>query len=100
MRYDTPIYFQTVKAGALDEKTGNYGEDTVLEVMAYANVTDSGVETINLIYGAIRQGIKTIRLQVPYLKEYDYIRIGRRRYRVDFKRTLRLKENLVVSEVQ
>lgn len=100
MRYDTPIFFQKVKAGAYNEATGNYDEDTVLEAKVYANVSDSGVETINLIYGAIRQGVKTIRLQVPYLSEYDYIRIDRKRYRVDFKRTLRLKENLVVSEVQ
>lgn len=100
MRYDTPIYFQTVEKGAYDPDTGNYAEDTPTEDKVYASVTDSRAETLNLVYGELKQGCFTIRLQNIYRKPFSYIRIGEKRYRVDFSRKLRLKHIFVVSEVQ
>ena len=97
MRYDKPIFFQRVTPGELDPVTGNYGEDEVAEVKKHASVTDSGVETMHLIYGSIMQGTKTIRLQREYTEPFDFIRIGMTRYKVDFSRFGR---NFVVSEVQ
>jgi hypothetical protein len=100
MRADTPIYFQTVKKGAYDANTGDYGEPTVAEVKKYASVTDSGVETLNLVYGEIRQGSKVVRLNGNYNEPFDRIRIGRKIYRVDMTRPLRNKHIFVVSGVQ
>ena len=100
MRYDTPIYFQTIKKGEYDPDTGNYAEDTVAEDKVFASVTDSRAETLNLVYGELKQGCFTIRLQNIYRKPFSYIRIGEKRYRVDFGRKLRLKHIFVVSEVQ
>lgn len=100
MRYDTPIYFQTVKKGEYDPDTGNYAEDTVTEDKAFASVTDSRAETLNLVYGQIKQGCFTIRLQNIYRKPFDRIRIGEKAYKVDFSRELKLKHIFVVSEVQ
>lgn len=101
MRFDTPIYFQTVKEkGKYDEETGNYAEDTVTEDEVFASVTNSTTATLNLVYGSIKQGSKTIRLQNIYSKPYNRIRIGKKLYRVDFDRNLRLKHIFVVSEVQ
>lgn len=100
MRFDTPVYFQTIEAGAYDASTGNHGEDTVTEEMRYASVTDTGNDTLNLIYGEIRQGVKTVRLQNHYDKPFDRLRIGNKVYRVDRARTLRTKYTLIVSEVQ
>lgn len=100
MRFDKPIYFVKITKGEFDPESGNHFPDTSVETKRFASVTDSGVETMNLIYGAIRQGVKTIRLQAPYTVEYDCIRIGSKIYRVDFRRDLRLKQVLVVSEVQ
>ena len=100
MRFDTPVYFQTIKAGAYDASTGNHGEDTVTEEMRYASVTDTGLDTLNLIYGEIRQGGKTVRLQNHYEKPFDRIKIGKKVYRVDKARMLRNKQTLIVSEVQ
>lgn len=100
MRFDTPIYFQTIKAGAYDASTGNYGEETITEEKRYASVTSTGDETLNLIYGEIRQGVKTVRLQNYYDKPFDRVRIGDKVYRVDRARPLRMKYTLVVSEVQ
>lgn len=100
MRFDTPIYFQTIKPGKYDTSTGDCGEDIVTEEMRYASVTETGIETLNLIYGEIKQGVKTIRLQNHYSKPFDRIRIGEKVYRVDRARPLRLKYTLICSEVQ
>lgn len=97
MRYNTPIYFQTVKSGELNPTTHNYEADTITEVKRYADVTDAGTETLNLIYGTIKQGVKTVRLQQPYKEPFDNIRIGEKRYKVDFSRYLKA---FVISEVQ
>ena len=100
MRYDTPVYFQTVTKGEYNAETGNYAEETVTEDKFFASVTDSRAETLNIVYGELKQGSFTVRLQNIYRKPFTYIRIGEKRYRVDFSRKLRLKHIFVVSEVQ
>ena len=98
MRYDTPIFFQTVTPGEFDPNTHNYGEDSVVEVKQYASVTDSGIETLKLIYGNLKQGSLTVRLQRPYTAPFNSIRIGEKTtYKVDFSRGNRV---FVISEVQ
>lgn len=97
MRYDKPIFFQRITPGEYDASTGDHGEDAVAEVQKRASVTDSGVQTLQLIYGELREGSKTIRLQRPYTDPFDRIRIGGKVYRVDFSRHQR---SFVVSEVQ
>ena len=100
MRFDTPIYFQTVKPGEYDASTGDYGEDATTEEMRLASVTDSTTETLTMVYGGIKQGSKTVRLQNRYAKPFDQIRIGEKVYKVDRERKLRVKHTFVVSEVQ
>lgn len=56
MRYDTPIFFQMVVPGEYDKKTGNYVDNQIKEVIRYASVMDTGVETMKLVYGSIQQG--------------------------------------------
>ena len=97
MRYDTPIYFQQLKR-EFDTATGNTGISMVLEVKRYACVTDTGTQTLQLLYGDIRQGALTIRLQRPYEGEFDRILIGGKFYRVD--QTRLGKRVLLVSEEQ
>lgn len=98
MRFDTPVYFQRIKS-EYDESTGDYN-DTFSEEMRYASVTNAGVSTLNLLFGELKQGCLTIRLQNPYDKPFDRIRIGLTFYRVYFTRHLKTKHTLVVSEVQ
>ena len=100
MRFDTPIYFQSVVRGEYDPTTGNYADDTVTEAERYASISDTGTDTLTLVYGGLKQGSLTVRLQTAYDGIFDYIRIGSKRYRVDKIRTLRLKQTFVVSEVQ
>lgn len=102
MRYNTPIYFQTVKPGEYEPETGNYGADKTEEVKKYAAITDTGTETLRLLYGELKQGSLTIRLQRPYVAAFDRIRIGEgenaKYYRVDRARLH--KRTFIVSEEQ
>ncbi len=100
MRYDTPVYFQAVKAGEYDPSSGNYAEDTVTEVKRYASVTDTGTEALKLVYGSLEQDSLTIRIQPPFAEPFDFIRVGDKKYKVDFKRKLYSKQIFIVSEVQ
>lgn len=100
MRFDTPIFFMLVNVGELDPATGDYAKTIEESEPILADVTDTGTETINIIYGAFRQGVKTIRLQNHYNRPFDKIRIGEAVYRVDFERKLRHKHTFVVSAVQ
>lgn len=98
MRTDTPIYFQTIKA-EYDASTGDYSKKTVTEVQRYASVTDTGADTLNLIYGELKQGVLTVRILGHYDAPFDRIRIGATVYKVDRQRRLRQKHTFIVSEV-
>lgn len=100
MRFDTPIYFQKVTQGAYDHDTGNYAKDKIEETLVYADVTNSGTQTMTMIYGKIKQGSLTVRIQNWHKEPFSYIRIGDKRYQSDFMRILRGKQTFVVSEVQ
>ena len=100
MRCDTPIYFQRNRKGAYDATTGNYSPDTVEEVKRYASVTTPGTDTLNLLYGELKQDALTLRLQMPYTEPFNHIRIGEKVYKVDRSRRLRTKQTFIVSEVQ
>ena len=100
MRYDTPVYFRRILPGAYAPSEGDYVADSFEETEVYASVMDTRAETMRLVYGEIRQGSKTIHLQNHYTKPFDQIRIGDKLYSVDYKRTLRVKQGFVLSEVQ
>lgn len=100
MRFDTPVYFQSTKQGEYNPHTGNYGPDTISETKKYSNVTDTGTETMSIVYGSIKQGSKVIRLQNHYTSPFDRIRINGKVYRVDYEKKLKVKHIFVVSEVQ
>lgn len=100
MRYDTPVYFQRITPGEYDQSSGDYGAGEVTETMRYASVTSTGTDTINQVYGELKQGSYTVRIQNHYDEAFDRIRIGTKVYRVDFSRKLRTKHVFVVSEVQ
>lgn len=100
MRYDKPIYFQRFVQGSYNENTGNYEDDSIVEEMAMASVMDTKTQTMMQIYGQIRKGSLTCHIQNIYQKPFDYIRIGAKRYKVDYSRRLRIKESFILSEVQ
>ena len=96
MRFDIPIYLQNIQPGAYNPETGNHEHET----KRYASVTNAGTETLNLVYGELRQGCLTVRIQAHCTTDFDRIRIGNKVYRVDLLRKLRNFTTMVVSEVQ
>ena len=94
MRYDTPILFRRIMAGAYDPDTGDYADDT------YGSVMDTNTQTMNLVYGGIKQGSLTIHVQNHVDIAFDQLIIGNKKYRVDYTRRLRTKQSFIVSEVQ
>ena len=99
MRYDTPVYFQRLTRGDLDA-LGNREVVVGSEEKRFASVTNAGTDTLNLVYGELKQGSYVVRLQNAYDAPFDRIRIGDKLYRVDMSRKLRTKQAFVVSEVQ
>lgn len=99
MRYDTPVYFQTVKSGQYDQNTGNYGDDTIVEKELMASVMDTSTKTMQLIYGTIKQGSLTIHIQNHWNEVFNFILIDKKQYKVDYSRKLRTKHIFVLSEV-
>lgn len=99
MRYDTPIYLQTLQEGSYNPETGNYEGEQTSEIMALASVMDTQTEMLTLVYGKLQQGSLTVQLQ-NCTEPFDRIRIGSKVYAVDYCRTLRTKQTFVVSEVQ
>jgi hypothetical protein len=97
MRYNIPIFFQRKEPGAFDEATHNYKADTVTEVKRYAAVTITGTDTLQLVYGTIKQQSLTIKLLRPYNAAFDTIRIGSKIYAVGFSRG---NKAFVISEVK
>lgn len=100
MRYDTPIFFQHIVRGDYNVKTGNYDDEAIPEDKVYASVMDTKSEMIMQIYGKLRQGSLTVHIQNSYNYSFDFIRIGSKRYKVDYRRKLRVKETFILSEVQ
>lgn len=99
MRYDKTICFVSVEK-TYDETTGDYSSAIVDRVPVNASVMDTRTETLKLIYGDIRQGSLTIHVQNHYPDSFNYIEYNDKRYRVDFRRSLRFKDTFIVSEVQ
>lgn len=100
MRYDKPIYFQRYVQGSYNENTGNYEDGSPVEEMVMASVMDTKTQTMMQIYGQIRKGSLTCHIQNIYQKPFDHIRIGTKKYKVDYSRRLRIKESFILSEVQ
>lgn len=97
MRYNTAVYFQRIES-KYDTTTGNTGISLLSEDRRNAAITDTGTDTLQLIYGDIKQGALTIRLQRPYDAAFDRIRIGDKLYRADRSRLH--NRVFIVSEVQ
>jgi len=100
MRYDKEICFCLDGSRTYDQNTGDYVDSDPVLVKKPASVMDTTVQTMNLVYGEIREGSLIIHLQNHYDDPFDRIIYNGRRYRVDAKRNLRTKQVFIVSEEQ
>ena len=99
MRFDTPIYFQRLTS-EYNTSTGNYDKSDPAEDKRFASVTNAGDDTLRIVYGELKQGCLTLRLQRAYTEPFDRIRIGEKFYKADRVRQLRTMQTFIVSEVQ
>lgn len=99
MRFDKEVYFYTGKAN-YNAKTGDYDRLKPSEVPRMASVNQTETAMIRMVYDSIPQESLTVRLQNKYKKPFDYIRIGKKLYKVDKRIDLYTKQAFIVSEVQ
>lgn len=110
MRCDTQIYFVTdgKKTMVTDPESPIYGDYTVSEASeagCMADVTDTQEHTQQIVYGCLREGSRTVRINRQYHAPFDHIRIvdrdtGRSAlYDVDAKRILRRRSTFICHEV-
>ena len=98
MRYDTRIYFVKEGEEVYDYDTGDYITTEPIRHEAWANVSDTGTERMQLIYGALKQGAITVRIRGKYEKDFDYILVDDKKYNVDAFRTFRNDQAFNLSE--
>ena len=98
MRYDTAVAFQTIDL--VYKSNGDYEESVSEEHIEYGSVTDTDVQTMQLVYGGIKQGSITLHLQNKVDYPYDRIVIDGTPYVVDQLINLRVKQAYVLSEWQ
>lgn len=99
MRYDRQIYFVADGKPAYNAATGDYDSPEPTKTPRMASIMDTKEQTMQLVYGGLKQGSLTIHLQNHYNAPFDRIVFGGRRYRVDASRKLRVKHVFIVSEV-
>lgn len=99
MRYDKVIFFVR-ETSEYNAESGDYETTKTQEAARLASVQDTQTETMQVVYGGLKQGSLSIQLQYPYEEAFDYIKCGAKKYRVDYERRLRRKHTFVVSEVQ
>ena len=98
MRYDKIIYFVKEGEDEYDYATGDYVTTEPIKHEMWANVSDTGTERMQLIYGALKQGAITVRIVGKYDKEFDYIEVEGKKYNVDAFRTFRNDQAFNLSE--
>ena len=100
MRFDQKIQLVTEGEKVFDPSTGNNITAEPTYIGVWANVTDMTEDTQAFLFGGLKQGAKTIRLQGHVMRRFDYVQIGDTKYNVRSQRVLRRFTVLKVSERQ
>lgn len=91
MRYEKKVYF--IKEESIyNRDSGRYITKEIPIAERMADVTDTGTEAMNLLYGKILQGAKTIRIKTKVHDEFNYIVIDKQRYLVETIKTFRQEQ--------
>lgn len=99
MRADKAVFLVKEGEETYDPTTGDYIVVPATENKLYANVTDTGDQRMNFLYGGIKQSAKTVRLNRKYNDTVDFIKIDGQSYQVDLKRSYRHKTTFEVSGI-
>lgn len=91
------MYIRTLVPGKYNESTGNYDDDKVSEYMVMASVMGLKDETVQLLFGKLRDDCLVAHTQ-RYLV-FNRVRIGAETYEVIKRRKLRRKGAYYLQEV-
>lgn len=99
MRYSDTVKF-VKEEEFYNRETGEYDIGNIVQTQRYADITDTGTEAMNLLYGKVVQGAKTIRIKTKVTEDFDYVLIDKTVYLVKMIRTLRQEQvmHLVVKQ--
>lgn len=100
MRFDKEVIFIKKGEKVYDRNTGDYNTGEPVRTPVLASVNDTGINTLNIVYGNVKQDSITVTLQNHYEDAFDLIEFEGRPYRVDRRIRLRVKDSFVCSEVQ
>ena len=98
MRYDKRVYFVKESEDEYDYSTGDYVTTEPVKHEVWANVSDMGTQRQTLVFGALKQGALTIRIQNKHEQPFDYIEVGGQAYNVASTRTFRHDQAFEASE--
>lgn len=76
MRFNKRVTFVSETDGYYDPEQGEYVDGETVKKTLPCNVSRLGVERTNQIFGQIDRVITVIRLQRPYLKNFEYLYLG------------------------
>lgn len=90
----------TEGARTYDEATGDYNTMPAEKVVRSANVSDMGLEQMNLLYGKVVEQAKVVRIQGAGPVNFDYIEIDGDPYSTTLMRKLRHETTYQVRKMQ
>ena len=96
MRYDKTIRAVTEGKAVYDPDTGDYEEQANDVEVRVASVSNTGMETIEFLYGEPRADAKTVRLKTPIPPTTSYIVIDGDKYYVKLIKTYRQEQVIEV----
>ncbi|WP_020007405.1 hypothetical protein [Salinicoccus albus] len=99
MRTADKVTFVVIGKEKYNPDTGNYETSDDQYIDKYANVTDTGLQRMNVLYAGIRQRSKTVRLNEVMDGPFDHIIINGDKYQSDLRRIYRHKTVFEVSGV-
>ncbi|WP_071025990.1 hypothetical protein [Peptoniphilus raoultii] len=99
MRYSDIVKF-VKEEEFYNRDSGEYSVGNIVQTERYADITDTGTEAMNLLYGKVIQGSKTIRIKAKVTEDFDYVLIDKTIYLVKMIRTLMQEQvmHLVVKQ--
>ena len=98
MRYDKKVTFVKETGDKYNYSTGNYESGELELEERFCDITDTGAETMNLLYGKVVQGAKTVRVKTQLYDIFDYLIIDGKKYQIQMVQTFRHEQSYHVVE--
>lgn len=98
MRYDKLVKFQLVDM--VQKTNGDYEEQITNEYTEYASIVNTDFQTMQIVYGGIKEGSITMHLLNKVKHEFNRIEFEGKAYMVDQIINQRTKQAYILSQWQ